>query len=167
MSLSPVYVSVGSNIDRENMVKSCLSMLRNRFGEVKHSSVYESIAVGFTGNNFFNLVVKFNAEDPLYVIEVLKNIEQQHGRQRNEKKFAPRTLDLDLLLFGQLDLHDQGIDVPREEITRYAFVLGPLSELAPQEHHPTSQTTFAELWASFCVQNPTQADSIWPVRLAL
>jgi len=167
MTMSSVYVSIGSNIDRENMVRSCLAMLKERFGEVRHSSVYESIAVGFTGNNFFNLVVKFDAEDPWHVIEVLRDIEQRHGRQRSEKKFTARTLDLDLLLFGQLDLHDQGIDVPRDEITRYAFVLGPLSELAPQEHHPTTQATFADLWETFCVQYPKQVDSIWPVNLAI
>jgi len=167
MALFPVYVSVGSNIEREKMVRSCIGMLKECFGEVRHSSVYESIAVGFTGDNFYNLVVTFNAEDPKYVIDKLHYIEQQHGRHRGEKKFSARTLDLDLLLFGQMDLHDQGIDVPRAEITRYAFVLGPLSELAPSECHPSSHITFATLWAEFCVNHPTEADSIWPINMRL
>jgi len=164
---SPVYVSVGSNIDRENMVRSCIAALTTQFGEVQHSSVYESIAVGFEGDNFYNLVVTFKGDDPRRVLRILREIEQQHGRRREEKKFSPRTLDLDLLLFGQEDLHDQGIDVPRKEITRYAFVLGPLSELAPQQRHPGNGSTYEELWAEFCIKHPTEVDSIWPINLQL
>ncbi|MGD8570137.1 MAG: 2-amino-4-hydroxy-6-hydroxymethyldihydropteridine diphosphokinase [Gammaproteobacteria bacterium] len=158
-----VYVSVGSNIDRDAMIRSCVISLENIFSNLLKSSVYESIAVGFEGDNFYNLVVGFDADDPHEVMDILHDIEQQHGRSRGQKKFSARTLDLDLLLFGQLDLHDQGLDVPRQEILHYAFVLGPLAELAPQEVHPLLQKTFAQLWSEYCVDHPTEADSIWPV----
>ncbi|WP_455366414.1 2-amino-4-hydroxy-6-hydroxymethyldihydropteridine diphosphokinase [Kaarinaea lacus] len=161
-----VYVSVGSNIDRETMVRSCITALEGRFANLVKSSVYESIAVGFEGDNFYNLVVGFTADDPREVIRILRDIENAHGRHRGEKQFAPRTLDLDLLLFGDQDLHDQGLDVPRAEITRYAFVLGPLAELAPQAVHPLLGKTYQELWAEFCVNHPTEVDSIWPVTFS-
>ena len=161
--MAQVYVSVGSNIDREAMVRSCVAALDEVFANLMKSSVYESIAVGFEGDNFYNLVVGFTADDPLEVARRLREIEVAHGRHRGEKRFAPRTLDLDLLLFGDQDLHDQGLDVPRAEITRYAFVLGPLAELAPQAIHPLLGKTYQELWSEFCVNHPTEADSIWPV----
>ena len=161
--MTRVYVSVGSNIDRENMVRSCVFALNETFSNLSKSSVYESIAVGFSGDNFYNLVVRFDADDPHKVMQILREIEQNHGRDRNQKKFSARTLDLDLLLFGELDLHDEGFDVPREEIRHYAFVLGPLAELAPQEIHPILKKSFADMWSEFCVEHPTEADSIWPV----
>ena len=164
--MAQVYVSVGSNIDRESMVRSGIVALGYAFTELLKSSVYESIAVGFEGDNFYNLVVGFEADDPHQVARTLRDIEQAHGRHRNEKKFAPRTLDLDLLLFDHEDLHDQGLDVPRAEITRYAFVLGPLAEIAPQELHPVLRKSYAQLWSEFCVNNPTEADSIWPVTFS-
>lgn len=164
--MAQVYVSVGSNIDREPMVRSGIVALGNTFAKLAKSSVYESIAVGFEGDNFYNLVVGFEAQEPHQVAQSLREIEQAHGRHRGEKKFAPRTLDLDLLLFGDEDLHEQGLDVPRAEITRYAFVLGPLAEIAPQELHPVIKKSYAQLWAEYCVNNPTEADSIWPVTFA-
>ena len=161
--MTRVYVSIGSNIDRENMVRFCISILEQSFSNLEKSSVYESIAVGFSGENFFNMVVRFDAEDPQIVMKKLREIEKSHGRDRHEKKFSPRTLDLDLLLFGDMDLRDRGFDVPREEISRYAFVLGPLAELAPEEIHPTIHKSFADMWSEYCVEHPTEADSIWPI----
>lgn len=161
--MAQVYVSVGSNIDRESMVRAAIVALSNTFTKLTKSSVYESIAVGFEGDNFYNLVVGFEAEEPQQVVQILREIEEANGRHRGEKKFAPRTLDLDLLLFGHEDLHEQGLDVPRVEITRYAFVLGPLAELAPRELHPVLKKSYAQLWNEYCVNYPTEADSIWPV----
>lgn len=158
-----VYVSIGSNIDREAMIRSCIKSLEQHFGVIQHSSVYDSISVGFEGDNFLNMVVSFEAEDHVALVNTLREIEQAHGRDRTEKKYASRTLDLDLLLFGQLDLNDQGYNVPRDEILKYAFVLGPLAELAPDEIHPLTRKTFADMWSEFCVERPTEADSIWPI----
>jgi 2-amino-4-hydroxy-6-hydroxymethyldihydropteridine diphosphokinase len=158
-----VYVSIGSNINREEMIRSCVASLSDTFGEITRSSVYESISVGFEGDNFLNMVVGFQANDPEELVAKLRQIEQAHGRTREEKKYASRTLDLDLLLFGDQDLHDRGFDVPRDEITRYAFVLGPLAELIPDSVHPITCKTFIDMWSEFCVERPTEADSIWPI----
>ena len=161
--MTQVYVSIGSNINREEMIRSCIAALSGHFGDLSRSSVYESISVGFEGENFLNMVVGFQANDPQKLITTLRQIETDHGRTREEKKYASRTLDLDLLLFGDQDLHDKGIDVPRDEITRYAFVLGPLAELIPQAVHPITCKTFIDMWSEFCVERPTEADSIWPI----
>lgn len=161
--MEQVYVSIGSNINREEMIRSCVASLSDTFGELTRSSVYESISVGFEGDNFLNMVVGFQANDPEELVAKLRQIEQAHGRTREEKKYASRTLDLDLLLFGDQDLHDRGFDVPRDEITRYAFVLGPLAELIPDSVHPIKCKTFIDMWSEFCVERPTEADSIWPI----
>jgi len=161
--VTQVYISIGSNIDRERMIRSCVASLEEVFGELSKSSVFESISVGFKGENFYNMVVGFNAGDPVELINKLRDIEQAHGRTREQKKYASRTLDLDLLLYGEKDLHSEGIDVPRNEITRYAFVLGPLAELIPDAIHPTTGRSFADMWSTFCVEKSTEADSIWPV----
>lgn len=158
-----VYVSIGSNINREEMIRSCITSLSDAFGVITRSSVYESISVGFEGDNFYNMVVGFQAANAEELIKTLREIEKQHGRTREEKKYASRTLDLDLLLFGDQDLHGKGIDVPREEITHYAFVLGPLAELIPEVEHPATCKRFKDMWSEFCVERPTDADSIWPV----
>lgn len=161
--MAKVYISIGSNINREHNVRAAVADLRELFGELVLSTVYESAAFGFEGDPFFNLVVGFDAEDIRQVTQTLRDIEQAHGRQRGDKKFASRTLDLDLLLFGDLDLHDKGIDVPRDEITRYAFVLGPLAEIAPEQQHPTLNKTYHHIWQDFLKQHPRDARSIVPV----
>ncbi|WP_455375446.1 2-amino-4-hydroxy-6-hydroxymethyldihydropteridine diphosphokinase [Kaarinaea lacus] len=161
--MAQVYISIGSNINREEMIRSCIKSLNEVFGDVTRSSVYESISVGFEGDNFLNMVVGFSADDHVDLIKKLRDIEQAHGRTREEKKYASRSLDLDLLLFDNEDLHDKGIDVPRAEILNYAFVLGPLAELIPDSVHPITGKTFADMWSEFCVERPTEADSIWPV----
>lgn len=150
--MARVYVSIGSNIDRETNVASCLVALRGAFGAIDCSPVYECPAVGFSGDDFYNLVVGFDTE--LAVREVatrLREIEFAHGRRRDLPKFSARTLDLDLLLYDALVQHGDGIDVPRDEITRYAFVLRPLADLAGERCHPELGLSFAELWARFAV----------------
>ncbi len=145
-----VFVSIGSNIDRERNVASALSMLEERFGPLKVSSVFESEAVGFEGDPFFNLVVGFSTALSVQgVVSRLAAMEERHGRTRNSKKFSARTLDLDLLLYGDEVQRVGKLELPREEITRYAFMLEPLAELAPDRRHPVLQQTYAELWADY------------------
>ena len=163
--MTEVFISIGSNIERETNVRSAVQALRERFGVLLLSSVYETEAVGFNGDPFYNLVVGFTVpqsqQDVLYevqqVMAALRAIETDHGRERHNTKFSARTLDLDLLLFGAADLRPQGLDVPREEITRYAFVLGPLAEIAPQRVHPLLQQTYADLWQTYQTSHDSQA----------
>jgi len=159
-----VYVSIGSNVEREANVRGALEKLRERFGELVISPVYESAAVGFAGENFLNLVVGFDTELPLVeVIKLLRAIEKKHGRVRGGPKFCDRTLDLDPLLYGDLIDHMAPHDVPRHEITQYAFVLRPLSDIAGAARHPETGERFGDMWGRF--ENNEQR--LWPVALDL
>jgi 2-amino-4-hydroxy-6-hydroxymethyldihydropteridine diphosphokinase len=159
-----VWLSIGSNLQREKHVRGAVRALRDAFGELTLSRVYESEAVGFDGDPFFNLVAGFKTELPVTeVVEQLHAIEAAHGRQRGEKKFASRTLDIDLLLYGDLVLQQGGLELPRDEITRYSFVLLPLSEVAGEERHPVSGKTFRELWQAF----DREEQPLWPADFSL
>jgi 2-amino-4-hydroxy-6-hydroxymethyldihydropteridine diphosphokinase len=150
-----VFVGIGSNIDREASVRGGVEALRQHYGEVQLSSVYESEAVGFEGDPFYNLVAAFDTdEDVDTVVARLGEIETQHGRMRHGERFVSRTLDLDLLLYGDAILQQEKYHVPRDEIEHYAFVLWPLAELAPEMKHPQTGKTFAVMWAEFAKGGP-------------
>jgi 2-amino-4-hydroxy-6-hydroxymethyldihydropteridine diphosphokinase len=124
--------------------------LRTRFGPLRISTVYRNAAVGFDGADFLNLVLAFRTtEPPEEVVAELERIHRLAGRVRGADPFSPRTLDLDLLLYGDAVIPDPRFRVPREDIEKYAFVLGPLAELAPELRHPVNGRTMAELWADF------------------
>ena len=160
--MAEVYVSVGSNVEPEQQVRSCLRALRERFGPLRVSTIYRSKAVGFTGADFLNLVVQFDTdEDVRQVVSSLHALEEAHGRHRDGPKFSDRSLDLDLLLYDDLVLAEPGLRLPREEITCYAFVLRPLAELAGERRHPVLGRTFSELWQAMAVH----AEPLVPVTL--
>ena len=145
-----VYVSIGSNIDKEKNIRIAIKALHHAYYPLTLSSVYESAAVGFRGQNFYNLVTGFDTTVTVEeVTACLVGIEDSCGRHRAGHGFEPRTLDLDLLLYGDLQRHDDHVDVPRHEITRFAFVLCPLAEIAPQLKHPQTGMTWSEIWRDF------------------
>lgn len=145
-----VYVGVGSNIDPERHLREALRELERRFGPLSRSSVYRTSAVGFEGDDFLNLVVSFRtALSAAELVAELDRIEGSAGRRREAERFAPRTLDLDLLMYADTIDEDPGLRLPREDIVRYAFVLGPLAELEPDLVHPVSGETMRELWERF------------------
>ncbi|WP_133510759.1 2-amino-4-hydroxy-6-hydroxymethyldihydropteridine diphosphokinase [Candidatus Thiosymbion oneisti] len=144
------WISIGSNQDRERCIRGAVHALRARFGRLILSSVYESEALGFDGQPFFNLVAGFDSGEPVSVLLAsLRAIEDGFGRVRGPNKFAPRTLDLDLLTYGGLAGTIDGCTLPRDEILYHAFVLGPLAEVAAQERHPASGRCYGELWRAF------------------
>ncbi len=148
--MSQGYISIGSNIDKEIYIPASIKALSQLFGELIISSVYSSESVGFTGDSFYNLVVGFSSE--LTVKEVakhLRNIELANGRTQESQKFSSRTLDLDLLLYDDLIINDGRLQIPRDEIQSYAFVLEPLAEVAPTLRHPVNGLSYAELWDRF------------------
>jgi 2-amino-4-hydroxy-6-hydroxymethyldihydropteridine diphosphokinase len=150
-----IWVSAGSNMERETHIASAVRALRERFGALVVSPVYETEAVGFSGDAFLNLVIGFDSEEPPAELHrALRDIEDRNGRRRDGPKFGPRTLDLDLLTYGDQVGDAGGKLLPRDEIIRYAFVLAPLADVAGDELHPELGLSYAALWQRWQEENP-------------
>ncbi|MFQ3236078.1 MAG: 2-amino-4-hydroxy-6-hydroxymethyldihydropteridine diphosphokinase [Paraglaciecola sp.] len=155
-----IFISVGSNIDREKHIKSGLDAMHKAFGPMVLSTVYESESVGFKGRDFYNLVVQASTElGVTEVMQTLKQIERNNLRSHGGKKFSPRTLDLDLLLYDKFTTLSP-VELPRGEILYNAFVLQPLAEIAPLVTHPISGETYQSLWRKY--DKSTQ--HLWPIN---
>jgi 2-amino-4-hydroxy-6-hydroxymethyldihydropteridine diphosphokinase len=155
--MSRGYISIGSNIDKDKHIPASLDALNVHFGKLSISSIYESAPIGFIGNTFYNLVVGFNSQlNVKEVAKILHQIELDNGRTRDSQKFSSRTLDLDLILYDALVINDGTLQLPRDEIERYAFVLEPLAEIAPNLKHPISSLTYTNLWKTFDKTNLDQ-----------
>ena len=140
-----VYLDIGSNIEREVNIQSCVDQLCEKFTDIEFSKAYESEAFGFSGDAFINLSAGFETELSYEELKtLLKNIENQHARKRSKTKFISRTLDVDVLLYGDSILHPEN-DIPRAEILKFPFVLFPLAEIAADVIHPQQKKTIAEL----------------------
>ena len=159
--MATIYISIGSNIEPRQHVAKALDELRECFGAIQTSSLYESRAVGFDGDNFINLVAGAQTDKSIQqVVDCLHEIEDRHGRQRSGPKFSSRTMDLDLLLYDDA-IYEQGrVKLPRDEILYNAFVLCPLAELAPQLVHPTQGETIGTLWAKF----DKDSQALWEIE---
>lgn len=158
--MARVYVSIGSNIDRERHVCAALDALSQNGKNLRVSSVYESEAVGFDGAPFYNLVAGFDTDWPLADLNCwLKQIEDSNGRDRTHPKFSARTLDIDVLLYDDLVGECDGIQLPRPEITENAFVLRPLAEIAPDLKHPVLEQDYGSLWRAY-----QRNQKLWPVN---
>ncbi|MCB1758273.1 MAG: 2-amino-4-hydroxy-6-hydroxymethyldihydropteridine diphosphokinase [Gammaproteobacteria bacterium] len=158
-----IWLSLGSNIERERNIRSAVAALQRRYGQLRLSPVYESAAVGFEGDPFFNLVVGFDSELSAPEIAAdLRRIEALHGRERTGERYHSRTLDIDLLTYGNQQLKIGDIHLPRDEITRYAFVLRPLAQVAPGEIHPLTGKSYRQLWDEF----DDSEQALWPVEFA-
>ncbi len=145
-----VHIGIGSNIDRENSIRGAVRELAVHYGPLTLSPVYESKAHGFEGDNFYNLVAGFDTAEPIERIkETLSHIELRFGRSRRENRFSARTLDLDLLLYDDIVRHDSQANLPHPDIQRYAFVLRPLADIAPDLRHPETGLSCARMWEQF------------------
>lgn len=163
--MTRVYLSFGSNIDREHNIRSGLDALARHFPQLILSPVYESAAVGFDGEAFLNLVVAVDTDLSVGELSaLLRAIEADHGRTRGEKKFASRTLDIDILTHGDAIGVIDGVELPRDEILKHAFVLKPLADIAAAEKHPLLQKSYADLLAArdFSSQSLWQVPFRWP-----
>jgi len=148
--MAAVYVAAGSNVEPVANLRRALEVLEAHFTPLRLSRAYRNTAVGFTGDDFVNLVLGF--ETPLAVEAVLERLyeaEAACGRERHAPKWAPRTMDLDMLLYGKLVSERPGLVLPRPDLVRRPYMLGPMAELAPDLRHPTLGLTIGELWQRF------------------
>lgn len=145
--MTRIYLGLGSNISPETHIQDGLQSLQYLFSGVVVSPVYISPAFGFDGDDFHNLVViaetNLSAEQ---VVESLRDLEYQHGRPQNAEKYSSRTLDIDLLMYGEFTGDVCGYQIPRNDIYKFDFVLKPLADLVPNEVPPGGHQTFATLW---------------------
>lgn len=145
-----VYVAVGSNIEPERNLALASCELGREFPGVRFSPWYRNRAVGFEGEDFINFVAGFPTELSVHdVVERLHAIESLCGRPRDAPRWAPRSMDLDVLLYGDLVLNEPRLKLPRPDLLKRAFMLGPLAALAPELVHPTEKVTIGELWQRF------------------
>ncbi|MFV2031376.1 MAG: 2-amino-4-hydroxy-6-hydroxymethyldihydropteridine diphosphokinase [Gammaproteobacteria bacterium] len=152
---STVYVSLGSNVNRDRNISRAIREMRSAFGELRLSPVYESASVGFDGSDFLNLVAEFETEsDVRDVVQQLRAIEDRLGRDRSQPRYSPRPIDLDILTYDDLVMDEQGIQIPRQEILQNAFVLKPLCDLAPDTLHPLVRKDYRALWRAMAPDAP-------------
>ena len=146
MSLTRIYLGLGSNVERETHLRAGLDALAGFLRGMQCSPVFESQPVGIKSGPFFNLVVSAKTDLPLVELSRrLKLIEADNGRYAQDRKGLP--LDIDVLFYGDLEGNFDGLTLPRAEILKNAFVLWPLSLIAPDKIHPGVGKPLAQLWA--------------------
>ncbi len=145
--MTRAWLSLGSNLEPEKNLRAALAELRAKFGEIIVSPVYRFAAVGFEGPEFLNLAVGIDTElDPLALNDWLHALEDRHSRRRDAPRFSSRTLDVDIVFYGDLVMNGPGhLELPRSDL-RHTFVLKPLVDIAPQAVHPVLGKTLAQLW---------------------
>jgi 2-amino-4-hydroxy-6-hydroxymethyldihydropteridine diphosphokinase len=148
--MTRVWVAAGSNIEPEkNLARACEEVAHS-WADAVFSHAYRNKAVGFEGPDFLNMVLGFHTTQPIdSVLARLRAIEVHCGRPRYAPKWASRSMDLDILLFGARVEKTAEYTLPRPDLLKRPYMLGPLAELAPQEMHPTAGKTIGELWEEF------------------
>ena len=145
-----VYVAAGSNVAPADHMALAERELTRAFPDVRFSPWYQNPAAGFEGSDFINLVAALSTElsvDELLL--VLRGVESACGRPRDAPRWAPRTMDLDVLLYGDLVCRRPNLTLPRPDLLVRAYMLGPLADLAPELKHPSAAETIGELWRKF------------------
>ncbi len=148
--METVYLSMGSNVgDRDKHCRFGLSKLAGIEGTrvTAKSRIYETEPVGFKDQGrFLNLVVKIETGlSPLALLKALKTAEAESGRDFDRMRFGPRTLDMDILLYGDLVLDRDYLTIPHPRMHERRFVLKPLCDLDPDVVHPVLKKTASRL----------------------
>ncbi|HEY1283123.1 MAG TPA: 2-amino-4-hydroxy-6-hydroxymethyldihydropteridine diphosphokinase [Steroidobacteraceae bacterium] len=145
-----VFVAAGSNVEPEKNLVLATRELQRSFPDIRFSPWYRNKAVGFEGADFINYVAGFTTDLTVHeVVARLRAIEELCGRPRGAPKYEPRSMDLDILLYGDLICEEPGLKLPRPDLVRRPFMLGPMADVAPDVVHPTLHLTMAELWRGF------------------
>ena len=149
------YVAIGGNIEPAQRLVQAARELRARFPGAHFSPCYRNAAFGFEGPDFYNAVAGFDTTlAPLALLAVLQEVEGLCGRARSDAKWAPRAMDLDLLLYGDLTAKTADYEVPRPDLLRRGYMLAPLAELAPDLAHPLSERSIAGHWQELARREP-------------
>ncbi|EJL6388765.1 2-amino-4-hydroxy-6-hydroxymethyldihydropteridine diphosphokinase [Vibrio vulnificus] len=144
--MNTVYIGVGSNIEREKHARAAWQELTLLGEALQASPIYECAAVGFDSHAFFNFVIRLNTSMTLEELaSQLRQIELRWGRAENAAKYQDRTLDLDIVLFGEC-ISSQKPELPRSDIFKYPFVIQPLYDLQPDLVIPGDGRTVEEIW---------------------
>jgi len=140
-------LSLGSNLQPQQHLHAAVAALRERFGAIDVSPAYRTAAVGFEGPEFLNNAVAIQTDLPLDALDAwLHALEDAHGRDRSGPRFSDRTLDIDVVFYGDLIVEGPGhLRIPRPEL-KHAFVLKPLADIAPDFIDPVSGLSLAALW---------------------
>ncbi len=145
-----VYLGLGSNIEPQKNLGLGLKELEKRFGQLERSSVYRSKAYGFDGDDFLNMVVALDTGlTPIEVYDQIEEIQRGAGRDRAARGYSSRMLDIDLLLYNDLIVDEAPTRLPRPDVLRFSFVLGPLAEIAPELKHPETHQSYQDHWDKF------------------
>ena len=162
--MTQIWLSLGSNLQPERHLCMALRELARHLGKAQISPVYETAAEGFSGPDFLNMVAGYHTGLPAAaLITLLADVEESLGRVRGREKFSSRSIDIDLLTYGDSVVNDDGMELPRDEIDRYAFVLRPLAEVAGEEIHPRTGLSYRAMWERF----DRDGQTLRPVELDL
>jgi len=144
------YISGGSNVEPERNLILAVKELEQEFPGVCFSPWYRNRAAGFEGDDFINFVAGFTTDLPVReVVARLHAVETLCGRPPDAPRWAPRTMDLDVLIYDDLVCDEPRLKLPRPDLLKRAYMLGPLAALAPELVHPTAKLTVGELWQRF------------------
>ncbi|MBF4435238.1 2-amino-4-hydroxy-6-hydroxymethyldihydropteridine diphosphokinase [Vibrio sp. V19_P1S1T109] len=158
--MTTVYVGVGSNIERRKHIEAAIEELSTIGNQLQISTIYECASVGFNSAAFYNLVVALETRLSLSdFVAQLRAIESRWGRDPQAKKFQDRTLDLDIILFGE-EISAQDPELPRSDIFKYPFVIQPLYDLLPERIVPNDGRSVRQIW-----QQAINLESLTPVKL--
>ena len=162
--MKTVYLSLGSNIgDREHFLQSALDRLQAPDLTIKRTSfIYETEPVDFKEQrSFLNLVAEAETElFPMMLLSRVQKIELQLGRKRMGPAKGPRTIDIDILLYGVSRIHSARLEIPHPRMHERRFVLAPMVELAPDLRHPELHRTMRDLLASVEGQKVRKTETV-------
>ena len=143
------YILLGGNLgDRERFLNDAIAEIAVKAGKIQRfSSVYETRPWGFEHeNNFLNQVVELEtALNPQALLSTLLEIEESLGRIRTGQQNSARTIDIDILLYDDLQIHTETLEIPHPRMHMRKFVLYPLAEIAPGIVHPFLKKSIKDL----------------------
>jgi 2-amino-4-hydroxy-6-hydroxymethyldihydropteridine diphosphokinase len=166
------YIGLGSNLasaagSPETTLAAAARRLASLGRLVAQSSLYSTEPVGFADQpRFLNSVVALQTDlEPHALLAALLHIEREFGRDRSGSiRNGPRTLDLDLLLFGDLTIREPGLEVPHPRLGERGFVLIPLNEIASNAEDVSRHATVQQLLHDWLSKHPMETDAVLPVQ---